>query len=146
MIAAIRIRGRVKVPKEIRETLNYLKLRHKFVCSLYKEDKALLGMLEKARAWIAYGKINDETLRELLERRARKIGNRELSKEEIEKILKELKKGKKLKEIVEKFKLKPFFRLQPPKGGFKKSIKFLWPQGILGNIGNGINDLIKKML
>ena len=143
MIAAIRIRGRVEVPREIRDTLYLLRLRHKFVCSIYQEDKQILGMLEKVKHYVAFGKINDETLRKLIEERCRKQGDKKLSKEEVEKVIKQLKEGKKLKEIDG---IKPFFRLQPPKGGFKKSTKLLWPQGMLGNIGDKINDLILSML
>jgi large subunit ribosomal protein L30 len=146
MIAAIRIRGRVGVPKEIEDTLYLLKLRKKFVCSLYPEDKIILGMLNKVKAYVAYGKINDDTLKALIEKRGRKEGNKRLSQEEVEKIFNEIKKGKKLKELEKEYGLKPFFRLSPPKHGFKKSIKLLWPQGILGNIQEEINNLILRML
>jgi len=146
MIAAIRIRGRVGVPKEIEDTLYLLRLRRKFSCSLYHEDKIVNGMLEKVKAYIAYGKINEETLKVLIEKRGRKKGNRRLDKEEVEKILEEIKKGKKLKELEKEIGIKPFFRLSPPKKGFKKSIKLLWPKGILGNIGDEINNLILRMV
>jgi large subunit ribosomal protein L30 len=146
MIAAIRIRGRVGVSKEIEDTLYLLKLRKKFVCSLYPEDKTILGMLNKVKAYVAYGKINDDTLRALIEKRGRKEGNKRLSQEEVEKIFNEIKKGKKLKELEKEYGLKPFFRLAPPKHGFKKSIKLLWPKGILGNIQEEINNLILRML
>jgi len=146
MIAAVRIRGRVGVPKDIKDTLYLLRLRKKFSCSLYPEDKIYVGMLEKVRAYVAYGKINEETLRNLIEKRGRKKGNKKVDKEEAEKIVEELKKGKKLKDLEKEFGIKPFFRLCPPKHGFKKNIKLLWPQGILGNIGDEINSLISRML
>ena len=45
-------------------------------------------------------------------------------------------------------KLKPFFRLHPPKGGFEKAgiKKPFTVKGALGYRGDKINDLIKKML
>jgi len=35
--------------------------------------------------------------------------------------------------------------LQPPRGGFKKSTKSLYPRGVLGE-NKGINDLVRRML
>lgn len=143
MIAAIRIKGRVEIPKEIEDTLYLLRLRKKFVCSLYPKEKQIIGMLEKVKAYVSYGEINEKTLEILIRERGRKKGNKKLSEEEVKKVIQELKKGKKLKEI--NF-VKPFFRLAPPKGGFKKSMKLLWPQGIKGYIGEKINDLILAMI
>lgn len=143
MIAAVRIRGRVKVPKKIKDTLYLLRLRHKYVCSIYKESKEILGMLEKVKYYIAYGNIKEETLISLIKKRGRKKGNRKLNEEEVNRAMKLVKEGKGLKEIGF---LKPFFRLNPPKGGFKKSTKQLYPKGTLGFIGNEINKLIVSML
>ncbi|MEM1535405.1 MAG: 50S ribosomal protein L30 [Candidatus Pacearchaeota archaeon] len=143
MIVAIRIKGRVNVPREIRDTLHLLRLRKKFACSIYPEKKEILGMLEKASAYISYGKINEATLRALIEKRARKPGNKKLNPREVDDVVKMLTKEK----FDEAFKLiKPFFRLSPPKGGFKKSTKLMWPRGIKGNIGGEINKLIERMI
>ncbi len=146
MIAAIRIRGRVGVPRDIRDTLYLLKLRRKFVCRLFDEKKEIIGMLNKVKHYIAYGKINEEALRKLIEERGRKIGDKRLNADEVNKIVNYLKSGKSFNEVCKDLKVKDFFRLKPPKGGFKKSIKLLWPQGICGNIENKINDLILAMV
>lgn len=42
-------------------------------------------------------------------------------------------------------KIKNVFRLHPPRGGIKSS-KMHYPQGVLGNNHDKINDLIKRML
>lgn len=143
LLAAIRIRGIPDVPVKIRTTLNLLRLRRKFVCCLYENKPSTLGMLEKSKAYIAYGNINDDVLKELIEKKGRKPGNKKLSKEEVEIVY------KKIKEF--NFKdaytiIKPFFRLSPPKGGFKKTTKLLYPKGTVGNVGENINSLIKRML
>jgi large subunit ribosomal protein L30 len=51
---------------------------------------------------------------------------------------------KKLKEKRENKNNPNFFRLHPPRGGIKT--KFHFPEGILGNNKNKINDLIERML
>ena len=56
-------------------------------------------------------------------------------------VIKGLNSGKSLKEMG----LRPYLKLHPPRGGFKKSTKLPYPQGILGN-NNEIEKLVKKML
>ena len=43
-----------------------------------------------------------------------------------------------------KGKLKPFFRLHPPRKGIKS--KKHYPKGVLGNHGKKINELLERML
>jgi len=114
MIAAIRISGRVDVKQDDKETLDRLKLGKKYTCILADEkDKVRIGMIEKAKALVAYGKISDEMIKKLKEARGRQ-GER-------------------------------FFRLHPPRGGFRKSTKIMTPAGILGK-HEDIDKLIERML
>ncbi|MEM2089957.1 MAG: 50S ribosomal protein L30 [Candidatus Pacearchaeota archaeon] len=143
-IAVIRIRGLVGVRREIRETLDKLKLRKKFVCVIVDDTKEIMGMLKKAQNYIAYGEIDEETLKELIMKRGRKPGNKpiEIGGKKLEEFIKEFLQGKKkLKDLG----IKPFFRLHPPRQGFKKSIKLLYPKGVLG-YNPKIKELIRRML
>jgi len=113
MIAIIRIAGKVKVRKDIEETLHRLRLRRKYACVVIDENRPeIMGMLRKVRNYVAYGKISEEMLKELRKKRG--------------------KKGK------------VFFRLHPPRGGIKSKEHF--PRGVLGDHGDKINELIKRML
>ena len=61
----------------------------------------------------------------------------EISKEVLETLGANLKpRGKKIK----------YFNLHPPKGGFRKSIKWHFPKGELGYRGKRIDDLVLRML
>lgn len=113
-IAIIRIKGPIKVKREMNDTMNMLRLRRKNVCVIIENTKQNLGMIKKVENYVAYGEIDEETLKLLVEKRGKKN--------------------------------KPFFRLHPPRGGFKKSTRSLWPRGIRGNQGKEINKLIKRML
>lgn len=150
MIAVIRVRGRVGVRKEIKDTLEMLRLKRVNHCVVVPETPSYLGMLKKVKDYVAYGKIDFDTFLELLKWRGRLIGNKKLSAEQVKKLgfssLEELAKnlydGKlKFKDI----KLKPVFRLRPPKKGHK-SIKLHYPKGSLGNWGKDINKLLKRMI
>jgi len=156
LYAIIRIRGRVDVPPDVEYTLKLLRLHKKFHAVLYPSDlPGIEGMLHKVKDWVTWGEIDKETLVELLKRRGRIIGNKPLTDEFIEKVLKipggieglatALLEGK-----VKYHKLeyvKPVFRLHPPRGGFKGSIKKPYNDGgELGYRGRAINELIRRML
>lgn len=73
MIAVLRIHGRVKLKKEIKETLFRLKLRKKFSCILVDEkDKVRMGMVEKVREYVAYGNVSEEFIKKIKEKRGKK--------------------------------------------------------------------------
>ena len=143
MIAAIRIRGEVDKSKRVKDTFARLRLRKKHVCVLLPENPETIGMLKRVKDFITYGNIDRETLKLLVEKRARLPGNKpaKVNDEFIEQLF----NGKKK---LSDGKLKPFFRLNPPRGGFGKGgIKVSFKAGgVLGNCGKEINVLIKKML
>ena len=72
-IAVIRIAGQVKNKKKDNETLDRLKLRKKFTCTLVDEkDKVRMGMVNAVEHMVAYGKIDDKLEKELKEKRGKK--------------------------------------------------------------------------
>jgi len=131
MIAIIRITGMVDKNKDITETLSRLLLRRKYACVLVEENAVNMGMIQKVRSFVAYGKIDEATLKELVKKRGQKID-----------------KGKEVGELkglnFKEANLKPFFRLHPPRGGINSKQHF--PRGVLGNHKEKINDLIRRML
>ena len=76
MIVVIRIKGLVGIKKDIAETLNRLRLRKKYSCSVFPKPTAVqLGMIKKIRDFVAFGEISEETLKKLKEKRKTKIEN-----------------------------------------------------------------------
>lgn len=139
MIAAIRIAGRVGLRNRIKETLYKLRLRRKYSCVVFPENKEeTKKALKNIRDYIAYGEINEETLKELIEKRGKPLTKN--TKIDTKKAIETLKSEKSLEESG----IKPFFRLQPPRKGINTKEHF--PKGILGDHGEKINDLIKRML
>ena len=66
MFAAIRIRGTVGVKKEIKDTLEMLRLTRLHNCVILPETKEIKGMLLKVKDWITWGEISKETLKSYL--------------------------------------------------------------------------------
>ncbi len=138
LIAVIRIHGRVKVPKDIVNTLDRLRLKRKYSCVLIPfSNKNLMGMIKKIRYYIAFGEIEKETLVKLLKARGKKIDKKIFNEE---KIADSLINGNSLK----KLDFKPFFKLHPPRKGIKSKLQY--PKGVLGNNKKDINKLILRML
>ncbi|MBR9691701.1 50S ribosomal protein L30 [Candidatus Woesearchaeota archaeon] len=124
-IAVIRIRGSIKLKKELKDTFNMLKLYKQHNCVILNATPSIMGMLKKIASYVTWGEIDNETLNLLKEKREEKT------------------KDKKGREITKKF-----FRLHPPRKGFeRKGIKLPFKVGgALGYRGEKINDLIKKMI
>lgn len=142
MYAVIRIRGRTHIKKPVEDTFTMLRLHRKMHCVLLEDTPIVKGMIQKTKDWITFGEITDEVLKAMITKRGRKAGDVRLTAEEAETVFQEIKSGKKTKDTI----IKPVFRLTPPSGGFKKSIKTHFPKGELGNRGEKINDLIKRMI
>ena len=150
MLAVIRIRGRVGIKKEIRDTFKMLNLDKKYRCVVIPETPQYVGMVKKIKDYSTWGPISEEVLIKLIEKRGRTIHNEKISEtflkkkklKDMKNLAKKIMEGTKLKELG----LKPYFRLSPPSKGFKGSVKQPYPKGALGNRGEKINDLLKKMI
>ena len=140
MLAIIRIKGDVGLKKPIRETLERLRLRRKYVCVLLEPKKESMGMVERVKDLIAFGELNKETLINLLEKRGQLLDK--TKKIDVKKIAEEIEKGKNLEDL----NLKPFFRLHPPRGGIESKKHFGVGKGVLGDNKESINKLIERML
>jgi large subunit ribosomal protein L30 len=117
MIAIIRIRGQVNIRRDILETLNRLGLKKKYTCVVIEKPNAVeLGMIEKIKDFVAYGELDSETHKKLIEARGK------FSKSKIH------------------------FRLHPPRGGIDSKKHFGIGKGVLGNNKNEINKLVNRML
>ncbi len=139
-LAVIRIRGLTGVKRGIDDAMKFLRLHRKNVCVVVPNNSLYKGMMEKVKDYTAWGEIDDETFKLLAEKRGEEYKGRE-----------EDKKGKvKYNDFTEVNgkKIKKFFRLNMPKGGFaRKGIKVSFSKGgALGYMGEKINDLIKRML
>ncbi|HUY01318.1 MAG TPA: 50S ribosomal protein L30 [Candidatus Deferrimicrobium sp.] len=152
-LAVIRVRGSVGLRKPITETLQFLRLHRKNHLVLIDDRASYRGMLQKAKDYITWGEIGAEAIALLLQKRGRLRGGIRLTDtlvkkytpyETIEKLAEAI--ANLSMELPESGKIKPVFRLHPPKGGFKGKIKRpVKDHGELGYRGSQIEDLIKKM-
>ena len=154
----IRIRGQADVHPDIEKTLYLLRLRQRYAAALYHSSlPGIEGMLRKVQDWATWGEIERESLIELLRKRGRLIGDKPLTDDwvasnlglygGIPELADKLLAGEIYYHKLEEKGVKPFFRLHPPRGGFKKTIKRHYTNsGELGYRGSDINKLVLKML
>ncbi len=142
--AVIRIRGRIGLKREIKDTFKMLRLPRSFSCVFLPENPIYNGMIRKVKDYAILGPISESALKEVLSARLiRKDGNKVDSKL-VDKVVDALKSGKLLKDVEE---IVPYLRLHPPikgfrRGGIKKTVK----QG--GDLGyhESVDSLIKRMI
>jgi large subunit ribosomal protein L30 len=129
-----------------------LRLEKNNTATLIKESSSYTGMLQKVKDYITWGEPSKENIKLLLEKRGKLIGDKkitddalkELGYENIEKLSNALHIGE--IEITQLNRIKPFFRMHPPKKGFKKTVKRPFKdRGELGYRGEAINELIVRM-
>ena len=150
MFAIVRLRGEVNVRPEIRDTLQMLRIHRVNHCVVVNEDPHFRGMIQKVKDYVAWGKIDDDTLAMLLERRGRLSGNRRLT----DQFLKENTSYGSFKELAvainsgsvsfKELGLKPIFRLHPARKGLKTTKKTAQQGGDMG-FRQDLADLIKRM-
>lgn len=152
----IRARGVVNVNGRIQDTLRFLHLpRVNFAAIVPSNDPSFMGMIKRAKDYVAYGEIDAQTLTALLTERGRLVGDKPLTDD----FVKNATDGKyagieafakavvaneaRVTDLGEAFK--PFFRMHPPIGGWEPIKRHYTVGGALGYRGREINKLVKKM-
>ena len=145
------MRGLVNTPIPIEKTLENLNLRRKYNASIVKEDSQTLGMLKKVKDMVAWKSVDDSIIKELLEKRGKVNGLKNLTMSTMPSKYKTLddiaksiyENNLSLSDIKD---LKPWFTLNPPRGGFKRKTKTQFSQkGILGE-NKELHELVRRMI
>ncbi len=154
LLLIVRLRGRSGTSPNVRTALELLRLTRKFHAVIYPESESIRGMLEVVKDWVAWGEVSPEVLKEVIMCRGRLVGDKPITQDDLKKLFNMLSfdelvdaliSGKVLWHKV--LGVKPVFRLRPPKGGFKNSIKRPYKsQGELGYRGSDINELVRRMI
>ncbi len=120
-LAVVRIRSASRANHAVLDTFRMFNLDRKFTCTIIEKSPVTMGMLNKVKDFSTFGEIDAETLKLLQEKRGEKD-----------------KEGK----------LKKFFRLAPPRGGFeRKGLKVsYYGGGALGYRGPNMSKLIQRMI
>ena len=154
MFLVIRVRGTTGVNRDIADTLKMLRLHRINHAVLVEDNPSYKGMLQKAKDYITWGEVNNETLSEIISKRGEFIGGVRVTDE----ILAELTENSGYSSIEDlanslingsvkatDIDMKPVFRLHPPRKGYEGIRLSIKEGGSLGYRGELINDLAVKM-
>lgn len=151
-LLVIRIRGTINVSKREEDTLKMLRVDRNNYATIIDDRPDYAGMLQKAKDWITWGEPTVETVKVMLEKRGKAPGDKQLTEEYVKELGYEgfddlAKKIVECEVSINQIEgIKPFFRLHPPKKGFKKSVKRPYKsKGELGYRGEDINKLAVRM-
>ena len=151
----VRMKGTVNIPNWAQSTLDNLHLQKKFRATLIPENEQTLGMLRKIKEIVAWTSVDEGFIREFVEKKGRHTSTKLLSSKkesqtnlenapDIDKVVTDITKNESFLSKISG--LKPWFALNPPRGGFKRKSKVLYSQnGILGE-NRELVELVKRMM
>jgi large subunit ribosomal protein L30 len=122
-------------------------------CTIIPAGGSWRGSLLKVKDYVTWGPVDEKTVMELLEKRGRLVGNKPLTAAHLAantpyKTVEELAKaivGEKA-DIRKLAGVKPLFRLAPPRKGYEQVQRDYKSGGSVGDRGEKINELIRRML
>ena len=151
LILVLNLHGKINSSAPVRKALVELKVEKRFSASVVTDDAATVGMLRLCKDYVAWCQADAGLLTSLLEKRGMVSTTGRLDAKALQALgfkdhgsLAEmmLKEGTRLSEVEG---LRPFFRLSPPRGGFKLSLRRQFSEkGVLGN-NPKLPELIGRM-
>jgi large subunit ribosomal protein L30 len=147
----VRIKGTVNIPKQAKKTLDGLNLDKRFRATIVPENAEYLGMLRKVKEVVSWTNADASIVKQLLEKRGKKTGYKPITEPDLPK---EYNSIDELATAIVENKvsmskipgIKPWFALNPPRGGFKRKTKTQYTQkGILGE-DKELVEIVKRML
>jgi large subunit ribosomal protein L30 len=158
LLLVVRIRGTINVRKDMKGTLEALRLGRVHTATLHPGEPSVRGALQHIKDFVAWGEVDEETLTRLLQKRARLAGNKQVDQEYLKEHLgvgdfAEL--AKSLLSFKADFSalpgVKPWFRLPPPRKGYHVKLERSrrgkkGKTSISGHLGKGINELVSRMI
>jgi len=151
--AVIKVRSNINVNKDIRRTMELLRLNRVNHCIILHETAITKGMLQKIKDYVTWGEIKPEVLARMTLLKGKVEGNTPIDTAFIKAnsefgtpldFAKAVVEGKTKYSDIKG--IKPIIRLHPPLKGYEGIKRAYTVGGALGYRGDNINDLILRML
>ena len=149
----IRVRGIPDVNRDIAHTMDLLGLNRVNHAVVVPETDSIKGMLQKAKDYVTWGEVDQETLAAMIRARGRVAGDDSVTDDYLKERSEFATVEDMAKAIIENdYRMKdvdgakPVFRLHPPVKGYEGNKRSFQNGGALGYRGVKINDLINRML
>lgn len=152
LILVINLHGSINSQAPVRKALNELKVAKKFSASVVTDDPATVGMLRLCKDYVAWTPVEEALLTDLLRKRGRVSSTKMLDQDALKHLGYKKHEEIAAKMIEEEVKLSsvkgvlPYFRLAPPRGGFKRSLRRQFTEkGLLGS-NPKLEEIVRRMI
>jgi len=138
-LLVVNLHGMINVPGRTRTALEGLGITKKFSATVVSDDESTVGALKRCKDYIAWSEVDEATLLSLLKQKARISQRKRLDEGSLRSIGFEDYESLASKIIAGGGRLSsvkgmlPYFNLNPPKGGFKRSTRRQFREG--GTLG-----------
>ena len=152
LLLVVNLHGAINSPAPVRKALNELWVAKKFSASVVTDDAATVGMLKLCKDFVAWAPVDEGLLGDLLKKRGMVSATRALDQARLKAMGVKSHEDLAAKMVKDQTRLSavggvlPYFRLAPPKGGFKLSLRRQSTErGLLGNNPN-LAGIVRRML
>jgi large subunit ribosomal protein L30 len=152
LLLVVNLHGSINSSAPVRKALNELWVAKKFSASIVTDDAPTVGMLRLCKDYVAWTPLEEGLLTELLAKRGMVSAAKALDQAALKEI--GFKKAEDLaaKMLKDQTRLSavegilPYFRLAPPRGGFKRSLRRQFTEkGLLGS-NPKLDEIVRRMI
>ncbi|HEV2138700.1 MAG TPA: hypothetical protein VGR53_07640 [Nitrososphaerales archaeon] len=152
LILVVNMHGAINSSAPVRKALTELWVARRFSASVVTDDAPTVGMLKLCKDYVAWSPVNEELLAELLKNRGMVSSTKTLDHAALKELGYKKHEDLATKMVKDQVRLSavdgvlPYFRLAPPKGGFKRSMRRQFSEkGLLGSNPN-LGDIVRRMV
>jgi large subunit ribosomal protein L30 len=152
LLLVVNLHGQINSSAPVRKALNELWVAKKFSASVVTDDAPTVGMLRLCKDYVAWCPVDEGLLTDLLKKRGMVSSSKSLDAGNLKALGYKKHEDLAAKMVKEQVRLSavngvlPYFRLAPPKGGFKMSLRRQATEhGLLGN-NPKLDAIVRRMM
>ena len=152
LILVVNLHGKINSSAPVRKALTELWVAKKFSASVVTDDAQTVGMLRLCKDYVAWCPVEASLLGNLLEKRGMVSSAKPLNQGALKELGFKSHQDVAAMMVKEKLRLSavhgvlPYFRLAPPKGGFRRSLRRQYTEkGLLGS-NPKLEEIVTRMI
>ena len=152
LILVVNLHGSINSSAPVRKALNELWVARRFSASVVGDDAPTYGMLRRCKDFVTWSPVEEVLLSDLLSKRGRVSAAKPLDQDALKQLGYKSYKDLAAKMVKDQSRLSavqgvlPYFRLAPPKGGFRRSMrKQTTEKGLLG-VNPKLEEIVRRMM
>jgi large subunit ribosomal protein L30 len=152
LILVVNLHGAINSSSAVRKALSELWVAKKFSASVVSDDPSTVGMLRLCKDYVAWAPVEQALLTDLLTKRGMVSTVKPLDQTTLKQLGYKNHQDLASKMLKDQVRLSalpsvlPYFRLAPPRGGFRRSLRRQFTEkGILGSNPN-LEEIVRRMI